>query len=156
MDDAGAAGRRRSLAILAFALVAFVALLIFGLGVVSLALDEAVISQPGMTQAPGIVGTILSMLGFAAVAYPALLRRSGVAMAVLTGLASVFGYVAGVAIGGLFSGIDPLRAIGVAGALAISWPAAVVFVASAVCAAAALVVGRARPGTARWPWERDE
>lgn len=156
MDEAGAADRRRSLTILAFAAVGFVALLIFGLGVMSLALNAAVISEPGMTQLPGILGTVLAVIGFAAVTYPALLRRASLGLAVLAGLTAALGYMVGVALGALVFGIDPLRAFGVAAGLAVSWPAPVIAVAGIVSAAAALAVVRAGPGGARWPWERDE
>ncbi|CDJ99346.1 conserved membrane hypothetical protein [Microbacterium sp. C448] len=156
MDEAGAADRRRSLTILAFAAVGFVALLIAGLGVVSLALNASVISESGMTQLPGILGTVFAMIGFAAVTYTALVRRASIGMAVLAGLTAALGYVVGVAVGALVSGIDPLRAFGVAAGLAVSWPMPVIAVAGIVSAAAALAVVRAGPGGARWPWERND
>lgn len=155
MTDASGADRQRSLTILAFAVVGFVALLIFGLGVVGLAIDEAVIAERGLTQLPGILGTVTAIIGFAAVTYPALIRRASIGMAVLAGIAAGLGYVVGVAIGALISGIDPLRAFGVAGGIAVSWPMPVIVVAGVVSAAIALVAARAAPGGARWPWERD-
>ncbi|WP_396642341.1 hypothetical protein [Microbacterium sp.] len=156
MTDASGADRPRSLTILAFAAVGFVALLIFGLGVIGLALDEAVIAERGLTQLPGILGTVTAIIGFMAVTYPALLRRASIGMALLAGLAAALGYVVGVAIGALISGIDPLRAFGVAAGIAVSWPMPVIVVAGVVSAAIALVAVRAGPGGARWPWERDE
>lgn len=156
MADASAADRRRSLTILAFAAVGFGALLISGLGIVSLALDTAVIAEPGMTQLPGILGTVFAILGFAAVTYPALVRRASVGMAFLAGIAATVGYVVGVALGALISGIDPLRALGVAGGIAVSWPTPVIVVAGVISAAIALAAVRAGPGGARWPWERPE
>ncbi|WP_458040740.1 MULTISPECIES: hypothetical protein [Bacteria] len=156
MDEAGAADRRRPLTILAFTAVAFVALLVFGLGVTSLMLNQAVIAEPGLSQAPGIVGTILATVGFSAVCYPGLHARAGTGAAVLSGIAAAAGYVVGVAFGAFFAGADPLLALGVAAGLAVSWPALVVGVAGVVAAASALAIVRAGPGGARWPWERDE
>ena len=156
MDDAGASDRRRALAVLAFAAVAFVALLIFGLGVASLLLDQAVNAEPGMSQAPGIAGTVVATLGFVLVVWPALRAKGGAGRAVLAALAAAFGYVAGFAAGALGAGSDPFRALAVAGALAVSWPPAVIAVAALVSAAGALVAVRAEPGGARWPWEREE
>lgn len=154
MAHAGVPDGRRSLTIAVFASVGFAALVIAGLGIVSLLLDTAVIVQRGMTQLPGIFGTVFAILGFAAVIHPALLRRAGVGMAVLAGLAAAVAYVIGAAAGALVSGVDPLRAIGVAGGIAASWPMLVIVAAGVVSAALALVVVRSGPGAARWPWER--
>ena len=126
MARAGAADGRRSLTILVFAAVGFAALVISGLGIVSLLLDTAVIVERGMTQLPGITGTVFAILGFAAVAYPALLRRAGIGMALLAGIAAAVAYVIGVAVGALFSGADPPRAGRVAGGIAGSSPASVI------------------------------
>ena len=151
MARASEADRRRSLTILAFATVGFIALLIAGLGIVSLALDAAVIAGRGLTQLPGILGSLIAMLGFATVTYPALVRRASVGMAFLAGVTAAVGY----AVGALISGVDPLRALGVAGSVAASWPALVIVFAGAVSSAIALALVRADPGGARWPWERD-
>jgi cation transport ATPase len=156
MADEGAADRRRSLTIVALATIGFVALLIAGLGVVSLALDTAVIAEPGMTQVPGILGTVCALIGFAAVTYPALRRRASVGMALLAGLAASVAYAIGVAAGAVVAGIDPLRALWVAGGIAASWPTLVIVGAGVLSAAIALAVVRTGPGGARWPWERPE
>lgn len=155
MARAGAADGRRELTILVFAAVGFAALVISGLGIVSLLLDTAVIVERGMTQLPGIFGTVFAILGFAATAYPALLRRGSVGMALLAGVAAAVGYVVGVAVGALVAGSDPFRALGVAGDVAVSWPIIVIVGAGVVSAALALVAVRSGPGVARWPWERD-
>ena len=155
MVRASEADRRRSLTILAFASVGFIALLIAGLGIVSLTLDAAVIAEPGLTQLPGILGSLIAMLGFATVTYPALLRRASVGMALLSGITAAVGYAVGVGVGAIISGIDPLRALAVAGGVAASWPTLVIVFAGAVSSAIALALVRADPGGARWPWERD-
>lgn len=155
MAQPSEADRRRSLTIASFATVGFVALLISGLGIVSLALDSAVIAEPGMTQVPGILGTVTALVGFATVTYPALVRRASLGMALLAGVVSAFGYVLGVAVGAIISGIDPLRALGVAGGIAVSWPVLVIVAAGVLASALALAVMRAGPAGARWPWERD-
>ncbi len=154
MAHPGATDGRRSLTILAFAAVGFAALVISGLGVVSLLLDAPVIAERGMTQLPGILGTVFAILGFAVVAYPALLRQANIGMALLAGVTAAVGYVIGVVVGALLSGADPFRALSVAGGVAVSWPMIVIVLAGVVAAAFALVAVRSGPGGARWPWER--
>lgn len=156
MAQPSATDEPRSLTILVFAAVGFAALVISGLGVVSLLLDAPIIAERGMTQLPGIFGTVFAILGFAAVAYPALRRRASVGMAVLAGIVAAAGYAVGVAVGAVVAGADPFRALSVAGDVAVSWPMIVIVVAGLVSAALALVVVRSGPGAARWPWERTD
>ncbi|WOQ69328.1 hypothetical protein RYJ27_11595 [Microbacterium limosum] len=161
-DDRGPAGadpgrRGRERAILAFATAGFFALLVFALGMVSLLTGEAVIAEPGLGQAPGILGTILAVAGFAAVTAWALPRgRAGAGSAVLTGLVAAASYCVGVAVGATVTGTDPLRALGIGASLAVSWVAAVIVIAGALAGAGAAVAARSGPGVPRWPWERDD
>jgi hypothetical protein len=60
---------------LAFATAAFIALLIFGLGMTSLALNQDVIETPGLGQVPGIVATASATVAFAAGLWASVRRR---------------------------------------------------------------------------------
>lgn len=155
-DEPGAA-RRRSWGILAFALAAFFALIVFALGMLSLLTGDAVIAEPGLGQLPGIAGTLAALVGFAAVTAPALRGGwTGFGQAVGAGIAAGAAYCAGVLTGCLVVGVDPLRAAGIAGGLLVSWVAPAIAVAGALTGVGVAALVRAGPGGARWPWEKDE
>src|SRR5690242_9666373 len=101
-DDGGPV---RPLTALAFATAGFVALLIFGLGMVSLAAGEDVIATRGLGQAPGVLGTILATAGFAAALWAAV-RRAPASFwgSAWTAAAAFLGYVGGVWVGASVTG----------------------------------------------------
>lgn len=160
-------GTVRPLTALAFATITFVALLIFGLGMVSLALGEDVISTPGLGQAPGIVATVLATIAFAAGLWIAVRpRRAAVRNeadaarvspsywgAAWTTAASFLAFLAGVYLGAATTGPDPAVAAEVAGRIATSWFGAVVAAAALVSAWGGIALVRTRSGRPRWPWE---
>lgn len=69
-------GSVRPLTALAFTTIGFVALVIFGLGMTSLATGEDVIDTPGLGQAPGVTGVVLATAAYAAALWAAI-GRSG-------------------------------------------------------------------------------
>jgi hypothetical protein len=155
-DDAGA-HPRRAWTIVAFATAGFFALLVFALGMASLFTGDAVIDEPGLGPVPGIIGTIAALGGFVAVTTPALLRgAAGVGQALGGGAAAAAGYCAGVLVGGVVIGVDPLRALAIAGAVLLSWVSVTIAVTGVIAGAGAAVAARAGPGVPRWPWERDD
>ncbi|MFD4959704.1 hypothetical protein [Microbacterium sp. NPDC058389] len=141
---------------LAFSTIGFVALTIFGLGMVSLATGEDVIATSGLGQVPGIVGMILSVLAFAGGLWASIGRRGrtpsfgGVAW---TTAACFLAYIGGVWFGVLTTGAGLAVAAGVAGRLATSWFGAVVAGAAFVSAWAGIALVRTRAHRPRWPWE---
>jgi hypothetical protein len=144
-------------ALLGLATVLYIALVIFGLGMTSLATNTDVIDTPGLTVVPGVAGIVVSAAGFAAVLGPALRAQHPSFFASLwAALAAALAYLAGVWIAALASGADPALAASVVGRLAIGWAAAVVAVAAFATAWGAIAVARTRARPPRWPWERDD
>jgi len=147
-------GPVRPLVALAFATAAFIALLIFGLGMVSLAIGEAVIEVPGLGQLPGILGTILTTAAFAGTLWAAVRRRSPTYWgAVWTAGACYLAYVVGVWFGAVVTGSDLAAAGSAAGRIATSWFGVVVAAAALVAAWGGIALVRTRSQRPRWPWE---
>lgn len=69
-------GSVRPLTALAFTTIGFVALVIFGLGMTSLATGEDVIDTPGLGQAPGVTGVVLATAAYAAALWAAIGRSA--------------------------------------------------------------------------------
>ncbi|GAA2002203.1 hypothetical protein [Microbacterium ulmi] len=151
----------RPLVALGFATVAFIALLIFGLGMLSLLLDADVIGVPGLGQVPGVVGTVLATASFAAVLWAGL-RRAGAGLrpsflgALWCAVAAFLGYVLGVWLGAVFSGSDLAASAAAAGGVAAGWFGAVVAGAGFVAGWGGIALVRTRAGRPRWPWESDD
>ena len=157
---------------LAFATIGFVALTIFGLGMVSLAIGEDVIATPGLGQLPGIVGVILAVLAFAGGLWASIGKAGERADAAApagpgdrggrhpsfwgvlwTTAAAFLAYIGGVWFGAVATGTDLAVATGVAGRLATSWFGVVVAGAAFVSAWAGIALVRTRAHRPRWPWE---
>lgn len=137
-------------------IVTDVALIIAGLGMTSLLLDEPVIATPGLGQAPGVIAVTASVVVFAAVLWGALGRARVIGTVVVSALTAFLSYVLALAIGVATVGADVGAALGVAGRAATSWPGAVIAVAAALSAALAVAVAAGAGTSARWPWERDD
>ncbi|WES62930.1 hypothetical protein P0L94_10745 [Microbacter sp. GSS18] len=153
----GAGGSVPPVQALAFASVAFVALLIAGLGLTSLALDADVIAEPGLGPVPGVAATATGTAAFALVLW---LGVRGPARTYRTSLwcaaAAYAGYVAGVWLGALLAGAGPGAAFGAAGGVAVSWFGLVVAGVGLVCGWGGVALARTRAERPRWPWEDDE
>lgn len=147
-------GPVRPVTALVFATAAFVALLIFGLGMVSLVTGEDVVATRGLGQIPGIVATTLATLAFAAGLWAAV-RRSPASYggSAWTTAATFLGYVGGLWFGAVATGADLAVAAAVAGRIATSWFGLVVAGAAFVCAWGGIALVRTRASRPRWPWE---
>nr|WP_315269618.1 hypothetical protein [Microbacterium lemovicicum] len=142
---------------LALGAAGYVALVIFGLGMTSLVLDRDVIAVPGLGQVPGVVGTIFSAIGFAGGVWPWLrATRPSYGGAGVSAVLAYLGYVAGIAIGGIFSGADAAAAFSAAGGVAVSWFGLVVAAAAGAAAWGALALVRTHAERPRWPWESED
>jgi hypothetical protein len=142
---------------LVFTGVAFVALVIAGLGVVSLLTDQDVIATEGLGPAPAAIGIVLTALVYAGALWAPLARsHPSYWNALWVALACYLAYLAGVGIGAALGGADPAVAAGVAGRIAIGWFGLVVAAAALASAWSAIALVRTRAGTPRWPWEGDE
>jgi hypothetical protein len=147
---------------LAFAVVGFVALLVCGLGLVSLITDADVISAPGFGQFPGILGAVVATGVFAGVLWMSLrgTSRGGVQpsfwASLWTGAAAFLGYLLGVTVGALVQGADPALTASTVGHLATTWFGAVIAGSALVAAWGGIALVRTRARRPRWPWERDD
>lgn len=153
-DAHGGGGPVRPLTSLAFATAAFVALLIFGLGMVSLATGEDVIATPGLGQVPGIIGTLLTIGVFAAGLWAAIRRPEPSFLgSAWTTAACFLAYIGGVWFGAVATGAGAAVATAVAGRIATSWFGLVVAGAAFVCSWGGIALVRTRARRPRWPWE---
>lgn len=157
---AGGEGVRPGLA-LVLVTVGFFALVIAGLGLMTLALDRPVIDMPGTGQLPGVLSVVGAVIAFAAMLGPRLGRAYPSYWSALhTAIAVYFAYAAAAGAGVLLS-LSASRPASVFAAgllavqLALSWPAIVVTAAAAVAAWAGVAMVRTRAQPPRWPWERD-
>ncbi|MEU1971661.1 hypothetical protein ABZ477_08385 [Microbacterium sp. NPDC019599] len=153
-DRAPQPGHVRPLVALGFATAAFVALLIFGLGMLSLLLDEDVIAVPGLGQLPGIVATIAATGAFALSLWIALRRQHPpLRGAVVTAVATALAYPAGVWFGALLADEALGDAARAAGGVFLSWFEVVIALAALACSWGGIALVRTDASRPRWPWE---
>lgn len=171
---------------LAFATVSFVALLIFGLGMTTLLLEEDIVATPGFGQMPGVIATVCAVGAFALGLWiairPPRARTRGTdatttpvpqAAQAPTGegtraarpsfwnalwivAATLLAYLVGLWWGAVLTGADLGVASGVAGRIGSSWFALVIAGAALVAAWGGIALVRTRAGRPRWPWEKDD
>ncbi len=153
----GASGSVSPAQAIAFASVAFVALLIAGLGLTSLALDADVVATPGLGLAPGVAGTTAATAAFVLGLWVGVrLPRPSYWAAAWCALGAYLGYLVGVWLGAAIAGAGPAAAVGAAGDVAVSWFGAVVAGTGLVCGWGGIALVRTRSERPRWPWEHDE
>jgi hypothetical protein len=123
-------GPVRPLVALGLATVTFIALLIFGLGMISLALSADIVEVPGLGQLPGILATALTTAAFALALWLAMRRAQPSYWGALwTAVACYAVYVVTMWIGVLVSSEEVAVASSVAGRIATTWFGAVVAIA---------------------------
>lgn len=151
------AGPVRPAIALVFATAAFVALLIFGLGMTSLVTGQDVIDTPGLGQVPGVVATACAVLAFVAGLWAAVRQRPASFWgSAWTTAAAYLGYLAGMWFGALVTGAGPAVAAAIAGRVATSWFGLVVAGAAFVSAWGGIALVRTRAHRPRWPWEDED
>ncbi|GAA5034701.1 hypothetical protein ACFQRL_00590 [Microbacterium fluvii] len=139
----------------AFATIGFGALVIAGLGLVSLALDEDVIVAPGLGQTPGIVAVGVAVAVFAVGLWLAVRRpQPSYGSALAVALAAALAHLGGLWITALAVGADPAAATAAVGRIATTWFGAVLLGAAFIAAWAGVALRRTRSSRPRWPWER--
>ncbi|WP_460776124.1 hypothetical protein [Microbacterium sp. GXF7504] len=141
----------------AFCVVGFFALVVAGLGLLSLATDTDVIDVPGLGQLPGIVGMLAALAAFAGTTWATVRRPQpaygGVVVAVVgTWLAYVL--VTGIAAAAAAGELGP--GIAVTGSFALGWQGLVIAGAALVAGWSAIALVRTRASRPQWPWERDD
>ncbi len=147
-------GPVRPIVALALATVSFIALVIFALGMVSLAVGADIVEARGLGQIPGIVATALATAAFALSLWLTLRRQHPSFWGALwAALACYVVYVVSMWIGVLSTGADLAVATGVAGRIATTWFGVVVAASGAVAAWGGIALVRTRAQRPRWPWE---
>jgi len=142
---------------LALGTAGYVALVIFGLGMTSLVLDRDVIAVPGLGQVPGITGTTLSTIGWAAAVWASVRRpRPSFGGAAASAVLAYLGFVAGIAVGGLIAGADAAAAFSASGGVAVSWFGLIVAIAAGAAGWGTIALVRTSADRPRWPWEGDD
>ena len=153
----GAPGRFPPAALLAFAVVGFVALVVFGSGMLSLATDRDVIATPGMSPVPGPLAFGVAAIAFAGVLWPVLrAERPRYTTVIVVALASALAHLAALWVLALVFGGDLATATAAVAGVATGWGSAVVAGSGVVAGWAAIAVRRTAAHQPRWPWERDE
>jgi len=144
-------------AAVAFATIAFATLVIFGFGMLSLALGEDVIEVRGLGAVPGILGLVAGTVVFGLCLLSVLRRPAPSFWSVLWITAAVFlAYLLALWIGALGAGAGIAAATSIIGRIATTWFGAIVAGAAAISAWGGVALVRTRAGRPRWPWERDE
>lgn len=153
----GRGGSVRPAAALAYATIGFAALVIFGFGMTSLALNEDVIAVPGLGQSPGVVGVVCATLAFALSTWSSVRRpRPTYWSSCWTAVAALAAYLAGVWLTALFTTSDPISATSAVAGFATSWFAVVLLAAGLIAGWCAVALVRTRASRPRWPWEDPE
>lgn len=153
-------GTVRPVVALAFATTAFVALVVFSLGMLSLLLDEDVVATPGIGQVPGVAGVAASALVFAGSLWSAIRparggdgRHPSFWNAPWIALASALAHVAALWLAAVATGADPAAAAAIAGRIVTSWFGAAIALCALVCAWGGIALARTHARRPRWPWE---
>ncbi|MFE7843851.1 hypothetical protein ACFUTX_01500 [Microbacterium sp. NPDC057407] len=156
-DDGHGGGPVRPVTAVVFATAAFIALLIFALGMTSLVLDEDVVATPGLGQIPGVVASAAATAAFAGGLWAAVRRRpASYGGSVWTALGAYLAYLAGMWATAVATGAGLAVATSVVGRIATGWFGVVIALAAFVAAWGGIALVRTRAGRPRWPWEDDE
>lgn len=142
---------------LVLATVAFFALAVFGLGVLTVATDTDIIAVEGLGQLPGAVGMLVAVLAFALGLWIAL-RRARPSFLSVPGIAVGVGlaHLVAVWIGVLFGTGDLVVATAVAGDLVRGGTSLVLLLVAAAAAWSGIALRRTRASHPRWPWENED
>lgn len=150
-------GSVRPVAALAYACIGFATLVIFGFGMLSLALNADVLPVPGLGNSPGIVGVIVALIGFAATLWSGLrVEHPTYWTAAVAAIVSLVAYVAGVWLTALVTSAALGLATSAVAAFATSWFAVVLLAAAGIAAWSGIALVRTRASRPRWPWEGEE
>jgi hypothetical protein len=135
----------------------FGALAICGLGFASLLTDTDVVATRGLGNLAGVVGFCLAVLVLNLLLLRFLAQRHPSYWTAAWAAGAVFlAYPVGLALGAVFTGVDPARAVAAAGGFALSWFAVVLAGAAAVAGWVAVALVRTRARRPEWPWERGD
>lgn len=135
----------------------FFAIVVFGLGALSIATDADIIAVPRAGQAPGIIGMIVAVAVFAGILWLAVRTKHPRFRSVWTiSIATALAHLLAVAIGAIAVTGEFINALAVMGGLITGGASLVVLVTAAVAGWAGVALRRTRAKRPRWPWERDD
>ncbi|MDE0545302.1 hypothetical protein [Microbacterium sp. C7(2022)] len=153
----GDGGGLRPAVALSFAVIGFGTLVIFAFGMTSLALDQDVLSVPGLGYAPGVVAVLSSLAAFAVSLWGTIRRgQPSYASTVIVALASALAYVVGLWLTALITGSPLAIATAATGSFVTSWFFLVLVLAAAIAAWGGIALVRTRSSRPRWPWEDED
>ena len=137
--------------------VGFFALLVFGLGGLSLATDTDIIAVPGLGQAPGAIGVIVAVGVFTTGSWRMLRPEHPSYRPVwLVALTTALAHLVAVWLVIVITSGEAVTATVVAGDLVRGGAGLVLLAAAAVAAWCGVALRRTRARAPRWPWEDDE
>lgn len=141
-------------ALLALSVIVFVALVIFGLGMTSLLLDQEVIATPGISPVPGAVAVAVAGIGFGVTLWAAFRADRPTYWAALwAAVVVVLAHLASLWLTALITGTTVAVATGVVGDVLLGWVSPVIAAAAFVTAWGAVAIARTAASRPRWPWE---
>lgn len=142
--------------ILVIGLVAFAALSILGLGMLSYFADFDILAVPGLDWWPGIVGMIIAIAAFAWMLWPSVSRgRASFLSIVPVALVAAVAHLAAVWVAALISGAGTGAAFAAVAQLVTRGSSLVVLAAALIAAWIGIALRRTHGRAPRWPWERD-
>lgn len=138
------------------AVISFVALVVLGLGFLSLLTETDIISVPGLGQAPGVIGMVAAMIALAGSLVFVLRSKTppftaSLAIALVTALVHLAAVWVVAASGG--AALDATAAVG---GLVTGGGSAIVAASALVAAWGGIALRRTHAEHPRWPWERDQ
>jgi len=137
--------------------VSFFALVIMGLGALSLFAEQDIISVPRLGQLPGVLGMVLGVLVFALALWAVLAdRRPSFVATVFLALGAALAHLGGVWAAAVAEGAGAVGATAAAGQLVLGGASAVIVVAALIAAWLAIALRRTAARAPRWPWEKDD
>lgn len=143
-------------ALVAFASVGYLALLVAGLGFGSLLIDDDVITTAGVSLIAAYVAAGISILAFAAFLLgPARRERPSYWFAGSTAIGTAAVHALMLGITALLSTGDLGIVGGVLSEILVGWVSPLILGAALIASWAALAVRRTAAGRPRWPWEDD-
>lgn len=143
--------------LLAFAGVAYGALVICVTGFASLLTDTDVIAVPGLGPVPGALAVLVSVLVFAAVLWPVIrMARPAFTGVIPVALAAALAHLAALWLLAVVFGADVAAATAAVASAVTSWTSPAFLIAAFVAAWGAIAVRRTAARPPHWPWERDQ
>jgi hypothetical protein len=139
------------------ATISFFAMVIAGLGALSVATDADIISVRGLGQAPGAIGMLAAVVAFGLIEYAAVrIARPLYRSVWITAFATALVHLVVVALGALIAAGDAVAALAVAGDLVQGGASAVILAAAAIAGWGGVALRRTKAKHPTWPWEDDE